>query len=339
MERLVREKELTVRVAYNLFTRRPGEELEDFQEWAKRVRPGQGSKLYRHGGAGEMLVYSAADFEDFLEPRPEMPANMEKDLERVVRHLAQVKWPFRMHATYDHTIARALDVFERVNREVPLSGIHWYFDHAETISPKSIDRVRTLGGGIAVQHRMAYQGEDFAKLYGKLAAGNSPPLRRILDAEVPLGAGTDGTRVASYNPWVSLHWLVTGKTIGGWTMYPKQNRLDRTTALRTWTHSNTWFSNEEGRKGMIAPGQFADLAVISKDYMSVPDDEIKSITSVFTLLGGKIVHAAGEFRELVPPLPAARPDWSPVNRFNGYYERRAKATQRESFTSLVAAAR
>ena len=312
VERLARANQLTVRIAYNLFTQKPKEELADFQGWARIVKPGQGNDLYRHNGAGEMLVYSAADYEDFREPRPELAPDMEADLQRVVRHLAEMKWPFRLHATYDQTIGRALDVFERVNRDVPLARVHWFFDHAETISPRNIDRVKALGGGIAVQHRMAYQGEDFAQRYGAELTAEAPPLRRILEAGVPLGAGTDATRVASYNPWVSLHWLVTGRTVGGMTMYPEQNRLDRITALRLWTEANTWFSNEEGKKGVIKVGQLADLAVLSADYMTVAEDEIQGLTSVITLLGGDIVHAAGPFREFAPPLPNASPDWSPT---------------------------
>jgi predicted amidohydrolase YtcJ len=321
VERLARADQLTIRIAYNLFTQKPKEELADFQGWAKLVKPGQGNDMYRHNGAGEMLVYSAADFEDFREPRPDMPTNMEADLERVVRHLAQVKWPFRLHATYDQTISRALDVFEKVNREVPLEGIHWFIDHAETITPRNIDRTKALGGGIAVQHRMAYQGEDFAKRYGKEMTAEAPPIRRILAAGVPLGAGTDATRVASYNPWVSLYWLVTGRTLGGMAMYPKENRLDRTTALRLWTEANTWFSSEESKKGTIKPGQLADLAVLSADYMTVPEDQIKSLTSVFTVVGGNIVYGDGSFSKLASPLPPASPGWSPVSKFGGYYQR------------------
>jgi predicted amidohydrolase YtcJ len=320
IERLARARELTVRISYNLFTQSPKEERADFEGWAKLVRPGQGTDFYRHNGAGEMLVYSAADYEDFREPRPDLAQNMEADLERVVRHLARIKWPFRLHATYDQTIDRALDVFEKVNREVPLMGAHWFFDHAETISPRNIDRVKALGGGIAVQHRMAYQGEDFAQCYGRERLGGTPPLEQILAAGVPLGAGTDATRVASYNPWVSLYWLVTGRTIGGLAMQPSGNRLERLTALRLWTEANTWFSNEEGKKGAIKFGQLADLAVLSADYMSVPEQAIKELTSVLTVLGGNVVHADGPFGKLSPPLPPASPDWSPVNRFGGYYD-------------------
>ena len=324
VERLARANQLTIRIAYNLFTQKPKDELADFQGWAKIVKPGQGNDMYLHNGAGEMLVYSAADFEDFVQPRPDTPPNMEADLERVVRHLAQVKWPFRMHATYEETITRALDVFEKVNKDVPLKGMHWLIDHAETISPKSIDRVKALGGGIAVQHRMAYQGEDFAKRYGKEMTAEAPPIKRILAAGVPLGAGTDATRVASYNPWVSLYWLVTGRTLGGTAIYPKENRLDRTTALRLWTEANTWFSNEEGKKGAIKAGQLADLAVLSADYMAVPEVQIKDLTSVLTIVGGNVVYGDGSFSKLAPPLPPASPDWSPVSKFGGYYKRGQK---------------
>jgi len=145
---------------------------------------------------------------------PDMPAEMERELEEVVRILVQNQWPWRMHATYDETISRALDVFEKVNQDTPLSGLHWFFDHAETISDQSIERIAALGGGIAIQHRMAYQGEYFVERYGFGAAEATPPIKKIIDRGVKVSAGTDATRVASYNPWISLAWLVTGKTVG-----------------------------------------------------------------------------------------------------------------------------
>src|SRR6266853_433138 len=201
---LHKNDQLTVRLAANLFTQRPKQELEDFANWTKTVKPGQGDDLYRINGAGEMLVYSAADFEDFLEARPDMPASMEADLTAVVKLLAQSRWPVRLHATYDQTLQRALTVYEAVNGEVPFDGLRWNVDHAETISPRNIERIRALGGGIGVQHRMAYQGETFMGRYGKAKTEESPPIKRMLAAGVPVGAGTDATRVASYNPFVSL---------------------------------------------------------------------------------------------------------------------------------------
>lgn len=319
IERLHADGQMTVRVSYNLFTQKPKEELADFSSWVRQVSPGQGDDVYRHNGAGEMLVYSAADFEDFRAERPDLPPDMEADLEPVIRLLAENRWPWRLHATYDETIDRALDVFEKVNRDIPLSGINWFFDHAETITDRNIDRIAALGGGIAVQHRMAFQGEYFVERYGAKAAERTPPIRRIMEAGVALGAGTDATRVASYNPWVSLSWLVTSRTVGGLALYPQHNRLDRETALRLWTEANTWFSNEQGRKGQIRAGQLADLALLSEDYFSVPESDIVHLRSVLTLLGGKVVHGDGDYGRLAPDLPAPMPNWSPVATFGGYH--------------------
>ncbi|MTH34338.1 amidohydrolase family protein [Paracoccus limosus] len=333
IEKLHADGQMSVRISYNLFTQKPKEELADFAGWVKQVSPGQGDDTYRHNGAGEMLVYSAADFEDFRVERPEMPPNMEADLEPVIRLLAENRWPWRLHATYDQTIDRALNVFEKVNRDVPLTGINWFFDHAETISERNIDRIAALGGGIAVQHRMMYQGEYFIERYGAKAAENTPPIRKMIEAGVPVGAGTDATRVASYNPWVSLSWLVTSTTLGGTRLYPAANRLDRETALRLWTVDNTWFSNEQGKKGQIKPGQLADLALLSDDYFAIPEDQIVHLRAVLTVLGGKVVHGEGGFGPLAPALPAPMPDWSPVARFGGYYRTAALDDNRSKFAA------
>jgi predicted amidohydrolase YtcJ len=318
IDRLHRNGELTVRIAYNLFTQKPKEELSDFTRWTGAVKPGQGDDYYRHNGAGEMLVFSAADFEDFLEPRPDLPASMERELKPVVTLLAQNRWPFRLHATYDESITRALNIFEAVDREAPLKGLHWFIDHAETISQRNIARIAALGGGIAIQHRMAYQGEYFRDRYGETALRHTPPIREMLSAGLPVGAGTDATRVASYNPFVSLYWLVTGKTVGGLSMYDEANRLDRMEALRLWTVGSSWFSTEQGSKGSIVAGQLADFAVLSADYFSVPDEEIKTLESVLTIVGGKAVYAAHEFTNLAPPAPPVLPEWSPVATYGGY---------------------
>jgi predicted amidohydrolase YtcJ len=319
IQKLSDDSQITVRLAYNLFTQKPTEEKEDFLKWTSGMKYQQGDDYFRHNGAGEMLVYSAADFEDFRIERPNMPPQMEGELEEVVRILAQNKWPWRLHATYDETITRALDVFEKVNQDIPLQGLNWFFDHAETISDKSIDRIAALGGGIAVQHRMAYQGEYFVERYGARAAEATPPVARMLEKGVKVSAGTDATRVASYNPWVSLAWMVTGKTVGGLNLYPQRNLLDRETALRMWTENVAWFSNEEGKRGRIQAGQFADLIVPSKDYFSVPEDEISFLTSDLTVVGGKMVYGAGDFALLDDnPPPPAMPDWSPTRTFKGY---------------------
>jgi predicted amidohydrolase YtcJ len=319
VQKLADEGQLTMRLAYNVMPQKPKDEKADFLNWAKTSKYKQGDDYFRHNGGGELLVFSAADFEDFRQPRPNMPPAMEPDLEEVVRILATNRWPWRMHATYGETISRALDVFERVNQDIPLDGLNWFFDHAETISDESIDRIAALGGGIAVQHRMAYQGEYFVERYGASAAEATPPIRRMLEAGIKVSAGTDATRVSSYNPWVSLAWLVTGKTVAGFRLYPPRNCLDRETALRMWTENVTWFSNEEGKKGRIQVGQFADLIVPDRDYFACAEDEIADTTSLLTMVGGRIVYGGGDFASFEEvKVPPAMPDWSPVRTFGGY---------------------
>lgn len=315
IERLHREKLLTLRIAYNLFTQRPGGELADFARWTSMASPYQGDASLRLNGAGEMLAFSAADFEDFLQPRPDLAPAMEADLEAVVRHLASHGWPFRLHATYDESISRMLDVFERVHRDIPLDSLRWLLDHAETITPRNIARVAALGGGIAVQHRMAFQGEHFVDRYGAAAAEMAPPVRQMLDAGVPVGAGTDATRVASYNPWVALSWLTTGRTRGGLVLYPRRQRLDRETALALFTRGSAWMSREDDVKGALTPGQYADFALLSSDYFAVDDEEIEHLTSVLTVVDGNVVHGSGDYASLAPPLPPPSPGWSPVGHF------------------------
>lgn len=335
IDQLHTQKQMTVRIAYNLFTQRPQHELEDFEKWTDMLKPGQGTDFYRANGAGEMLVFSAADFEDFLQPRPDLPDGMEQELERVVRHLVEHRWPFRLHATYNESISRMLDVFENVNRDIPFNGLHWLLDHAETISEKNIERVKALGGGIAVQHRMAFQGEYYAARYGTEAVKQTPPIAKMLAAELPVGLGTDATRVASYNPWTALYWLVSGRTVGGMQMYDDNNRLSRDVALELWTAGSAWFSSEQGKKGRIKAGQLADLVVLSKDYFKVTEEEIKGIESVLTLVDGKVVYAAGMFTSLAPPSIPVLPEWSPVVNVPGHYRADPPAAAKVGMTAQV----
>jgi predicted amidohydrolase YtcJ len=309
---------LTVRIAYSLFAQKPGQELADYIRWLGMTKPGQGSDLLRVNGAGENLVWSAADFENFLQPRPDLRPVMESELEPIVQKLAAARWPWRIHATYDESIGRFLDIFERVHRETPIDDLRWFIDHAETISDHNLERIQALGGGIATQHRMAYQGEYFIRRYGIEAAKRKPPLRRMLKMGLPIGAGTDGTRVASYHPWTCLWWMVTSKTVGGTVLHEESDRLTREEALRLYTHGSAWFSHEDDRKGMLSVRRYADLAVLSDDYFRVDDDAIRGLESVLTIVGGNVVHGTEEYTDLAPALPPVSPDWSPVARFGGY---------------------
>ncbi len=318
IRRVHEERLSTVRIAYNLFAQQAGSEYADYERWVDMTRPGDGDAMLKMIGAGENLVWTAADFENFLEPRPTLVDDMESSLRRIVTLLATRRWPWRIHATYEESIRRFLDVFEEVNRTVPLDGLHWIIDHAETISDRSIERIARLGGGIAVQHRMAFQGEYFIERYGRDAVKRTPPLRRMLELGAPVGMGTDATRVASYNPWVAMYWLTTGRTIGGTPMYGDDNLLEREEALRLWTTGSAWFSSDEHDKGKIAPGMLADLAVLSRDFLSVPDDEIQSIESDLTVVDGRVVFAQGVFETHDPGAPPPSPDWAPPKHYGGY---------------------
>jgi hypothetical protein len=165
---------------------------------------------------------------------------------------------------------------------------------------------------------MAFQGEYFVERYGNKAAEQTPPIQRMLSEGVPVGAGTDATRVSSYNPWTSLYWLVSGKTVGGMTLYPQG--LSRETALQLYTHGSAWFSSEQGTKGQIKVGQLADIVALSADFFSVDEEAIKWIESVLTVVGGKVVYGADEFDPLAPPALPVMPDWSPVVNVPGHWK-------------------
>ncbi len=315
---LAENRQLSLRVAYSLFAQKPGEEISDYTRWLGMTRPGDGDAMLRVNGAGENLVWSAADFENFLQPRPDLKPIMESELEQIVRKLVEANWPWRIHATYNETIGRFLDVFERVHRDRPIDHLPWFIDHAETVSVGNLERIQAMGGGIAIQHRMAYQGEYFIRRYGKSAVQARPPLRTMLKMGLPIGGGTDGTRVASYHPWTCLWWLVTGKSVGGTIINEPENRLSREEALRLWTKGSAWFSGEDEIKGELSVGKFADLAVLNKDYFAVDEDAIRTIESVLTVVDGRIVSADKEFAAYAPDLPDVSPDWSPVTHFGGY---------------------
>ncbi len=322
---LAKEGKLTVRTSYYLFAQRAGKELEDFQRWLGMTYPNKNDHMfYANGfsaeGGGENLVASAADFENFLEPRPDLPQVMEQDLEPVVSLLVKNRWPFRLHATYGESIDRDLAVIEKVNAKTPLKGLRFIIDHGETITDAQLARIKRLGGGIAVQDRMHFQGEAYWKRYGEQAR-QMPPIRKMLDMKLPVGLGTDGTRVSSYNPWPSVYWAVTGKTAGGMPIWRGRDVLTRFEALKLITTGSAWMSGEEKVKGTLKRGQYADFVVLPEDVFTVDAERIKRMESVLTVVNGKVVYGAASFAPLAPQLPAVSPAWSPVAAYGGYQNR------------------
>ncbi|MES2240743.1 MAG: amidohydrolase [Bacteroidota bacterium] len=322
--KLAAQDKLTVRLPFYLYPQKPGKELNDFNKWISEVEIGShdddhGDKLeYYVQGGGESLVATGADFENFDKPRPDLSPAMEEQSKAVISTLVKNRWPFRIHATYNETITRFLNVIEEINKETPLNGLTWFFDHAETITVENLQRVKNLGGGIAIQHRMAFQGEAFIKRYGKKAAENTPPIKDMIEMGIPIGMGSDATRVSSYNPWIGLYWLSTGKTIGGTKHQGDRNILDRVTALKLYTQGSAKLIKLDADRGILKENYLADFAILSDDYFSTADEKILDITSNVTVVNGEIVYADSIFKGLINPLPKAIPEWSPINFFGGY---------------------
>ncbi|MCB5164651.1 amidohydrolase [Streptomyces bambusae] len=316
---LAKAGELTLRIAYHLFPQTAGQELADLTRWIATARPEDGDEWLRLNGAGENLTWAAADFENFTQPRPELAPDYEAEFEEAVRLLMANGWGFRLHATYDQTIRRDLAVFERLAAEGLFpAGNRWLFDHAETVTADSLDRIAALGGALSVQNRLSFQGEAFVRRYGVGAAADAPPLRAMRERGLTVAAGTDATRVSTYNPWVALHWLVSGRTVGDLLLRPPSNRVDRATALAMFTAAGAELTGEQDVKGILRAGYLGDLAVLSEDYFTVPEPEIAHIESLLTVVGGRIVYAAGEYEGLDEALPPVSPAWSPVAHFGCY---------------------
>lgn len=327
---VAREGSMSVRIGYYLFAQTAGKEAEDFRRWTSKYQAGKNETAQlEHGfeleGGGEFLAHSVGDWENFMADRPDLGARKAAgqdpagDLHTVATILVEHNWPLRQHATYGESIKVIMDVFEQVKREQGRFAPRWTIDHAETVSDEELRRIKAMGGGIAIQNRMAFAGEYFVDRYGKDAASHAPPIRKMLAMGIPVGVGTDGTRVSSYNPWPALYWLVSGRTIGGTQLFADDNRLSREEALRLFTVGSAWFTQEETVKGRIAPGQYADFAVLSDDYFTVPQEQIKSIESLLTVVGGRVVYASAPFEDVAPSrLPPVSPAWSPVAHFGGY---------------------
>lgn len=319
--------EMPIRLSYYLFPQNKGAEYAEFQEWMDANEVGHNGEIaldhgYELEGGGEFLAWSAGDYENFLAPQPmlEDRPTWREDIKKIIRLHVDKGWPFRIHATYGESIANILDVIEEVNTETngKLASQRWLFDHAETVKEKELKRIKALNGGIAIQARMAYAGEYFVERYGAEKAKQAPPVKKMITLGLPVGAGTDGTRVASYNPWSSLYWLVSGKTVGDFQLAEEANKLTREEALHLYTQGSAWVSKEENVKGTLENGMYADLVILSDDYFSVSEKQIKDITSVLTVVDGKIVYGVDDYKSLSPEISEIIPNWSPVKYYGGY---------------------
>ena len=193
--------------------------------------------------------------------------------------------------------------------------MRWSIEHAETITPENIERVKKLGGGIALDGKMALHGDAFVATHGRDLAWQTPRLRAVVDSGVPVALTSDGYRASSYRPWLAISWAVTGKSVSGAQVLADDNRLTREEALKLYTLGAAWFQHQEYEKGRISPGNVADFALLSSDYFTVPEDEIANLSSVLTVVDGRVVFAAETYATLSPQLPEPLPEWSPIKLF------------------------
>jgi predicted amidohydrolase YtcJ len=275
---------------------------------------------HEYEGMGEALRAELHDHENFDKPAVIINGDtMRRSVEEDVTRLAEKRIPFRMHITYNENITPFLDALEKVNQRTPLDGLRWSIEHAETITPENIERVKNLGGGIALDDKMALNGDAFIKTYSKEKALQTPRLRTLVNSGIPLALTSDGFRASCYNPWVGICWAVSGKSVSGSEILAKDNRLSREEALKLYTLGAAWFEHQENEKGRIASGNLADCVLLSADYFAVPEDEIKNISSVLTIVDGRVVFGTGNYSHLSPKLPEPLPEWSPIRYFGGYY--------------------
>jgi predicted amidohydrolase YtcJ len=283
-----RRHELTVRVAYTLNGQTAGHELEELKSLTALLPMGFGDDRLHFNGLGERITIAMNN----------NPAPGEEDKERyyeIARWAAEQGLGLTMHWGPNGTVDHLLGIFERVNRETPIAPLRWSIAHLNDASEETLKRMAALGVGWTVQDAMYFGGEDLVRRQGKDAALRIPPVVTGLRLGVHIGAGTDAHRVASYNPFTALQWFLDGKTVAGTPIRGAAETPDRMTALTLYTLGSAWFSFDDGVRGSLAPGKLADLAVLSADYLTVPVGEIGDIESVLTLLGGKVVYAAGEF--------------------------------------------
>jgi predicted amidohydrolase YtcJ len=283
-----RQAEMTVRVAYTLCGLTPGAELDDYKSWTRLLPMGFGDDWLRFNGVGERIT-AAMNNND----RP-----TETDREKyyqIAQWAADRGLSLTMHWPRDASVGQLLDIFERVDRNTPIAPLRWSIAHLNDASPRTLERMKALGVGWTVQDAMYFGGAQFVEQAGAQAARRVPPVNTAQRIGVVIGAGTDAHRVASYNPFTALQWFLDGKTVAGVAIRGPEETPTRAEALRFYTLGSAWFSHDDGRRGSLEAGKLADLAVLSKDYMTVPVDQIGGIESLLTLVGGKIVYASAPF--------------------------------------------
>jgi hypothetical protein len=285
-----RQGQMTLRVAYALCSNNAGAEFEEFKNLTQLLPMGFGNGLLKFNGLGERITAAMNN-----NNRPS--ATDKEKYAQIAKWAAGRGMSLTMHWANDASVGQLLDIFESVNKEVPIKNLRWSIAHLNDASEQNLRRMKALGVGWTVQDAMYFGGEQFLQTSGAEAARRAPPVVTGAKLGVAIGAGTDAHRVASYNPFTALQWFLDGKTVAGIAIRGPEETPSRAEALRLYTLGSAWFSFDETQRGSLETGKLADLAVLSKDYMTVPVDQIGGIESLLTMVGGKIVYDAAPYRQ------------------------------------------
>lgn len=296
---MARTGDLSLRLNYYIAPNEPGDELEQLKLAAEEIKNLGHHELFRFAGFGETLVRGSGDGGVLSNPQGvQISPEAKEKFRRILRYFAEAGHSFHLHTTQDNTARQLLDVIEQVHATTPLSSQRMVFAHLEDATAETLARIKRLGGGIAVQDRLVLTAERNIELWGEAKTRQAPPLRTMLDSGIPVGAGTDGFRSGNYSPMLSLWWLSTGKTVAGSAIRDPRQNVSRAEALRLYTIGSAWMTADDGRKGSIEVGKFADLAVLNDDYLTVPEEQIRNLVSLLTMVGGRIVYGAGPYAAL-----------------------------------------
>jgi predicted amidohydrolase YtcJ len=282
------DRALTVRVVFSMFAQRPGKELEDYQSLTAMMPMGFGDDWLRLNGIGENVAWGMYNNDN-------PTAAQKQQYYEIMSWAASRRMTMTQHWSNDASLHHLLDVLERVNRETPIAPLRWSIAHLNDLSPANAARMKALGVGWLMQDAMYFNGDAFIRSRGPEAIRRVPPIVSSLKMGVHIGAGTDAHRVMSYNPFAALQWMIDGKTIAGTPTREEEELPSREEALRLYTAGSAWFTFDEDKRGTLAPGKLADLAVLTKDYMTVPTAEIGGIEALLTMVGGRIVYGAGPY--------------------------------------------